>query len=1016
MDYKRINCRLMTLVIILSLFFCVNTNDEVIAAVYESVKLNDSSPSYLGKKNDFIKGKTYYGFELEEIKNNDGEILRKFVHKRSGAKLFSVRNSDNNKHFSISFRTPSYDNKGAAHVLEHCVLVGGSKKYPVKQLLKEVLETSLSKDLNGVTTSDTTIYPFSSTNEKEFTNIMDIYLDMVFNPFFYNDKRIFDEEGWYYEAEDNELKYNGVVYNEMKGALSSANGALYSSICKSLFPHTTYSFISGGDPTYITDLTFDELKDFHKKYYHPSNAYMYLYGDMDLNSKLKEINDNYLSKYKSKGIDSQIESEETFTSTRNIEYTYALEKDQDIKNKSVLTYNFAIDEKRADTDLAMNMLDSLLISNPNSTIYKNLHSSGFNNVSGSYITNLKQSFYSIVATNCNEEDKDEFVEIIEDSLLGAYINGIDRKIIKNEINKIDLNGRWYGEGTKNKGAEINRRILDRWVYNLNPMSSFITENEFKNIMNAGENYYFEELIEKNFINNSHKSVMVLKAEKGLEEKSNSKELNKLNAFKKKLTTEEYKNLINATKDLKVWQDSKNDEDNISKIPKLSIEDVHPQVDLLSSCKRDEKQIDILYHPFDTNNTSKINLYFNLKNIKQEELSYVKLLVSLLGRVGTSNYSVNDIYEKMDSLSAGVNYGLDLFTDYNKNNDIAAYLKVSTLSMNNKLNEVLALVNEQILNSDFSDKNIMKQYLSNISIQNSNVINECSDLIGINRNLSYYYKEKAVSESFWGLSYIDFIKDINKNYDNNSQNIIKTLQGVSKKIFNKDNLTVSLTTDAEGYEIFKKSVDSLIKNMPTDKESVAIWSFKPSKKVEGIGCASKVLYNTQGFNYKSLAYKYNGNMKVLKNILELDYLWNKIRVNGGAYGANIIMNAKGVMAISSYRDPNLTKTLEAYNGIPRYLSELKLTNKELDSYKISALAEYCNSKSLDEKIAYADSMYFSNTKRSDIEKELWEIKMTTIKSIKSYEAMFREGLDSNFITVVGNTKEITKNKSRFTVIK
>lgn len=1010
MKKKRFNSFLMTLVLILSLFFNICSPIAI-----QEVMAYTTKGSTIGK---FTEGEIYHGFKLIEqrCENNQGEVLRSFVHEKSGAKLFSVENKDLNKHFSISFRTPSYNNKGTAHILEHCVLVGGSQKYPVKQLLKEVLETSLSKNLNGMTTADTTIYPFSTTNEKEYSNIMDIYLDMVFNPSFYSEQRIFKEEGWYHEANENSVKYNGVVYNEMKGALSSPTGKLYNSICKSLYPNTTYSYIAGGDPESIPKLTFEELKEFHKNYYHPSNSYIFLYGDMNVLDKLKEIDKNYLSKYDNKEVNSEIKEELPFKNKKHVTFTYPALKNETDDNKSFLTYNFSVNDKSAELDLAFSMLNMMLLNDPNSLLVKNLRKAGFNNVSGNYINGQKQNFYSIIAGNCNENRSSEFEDIINKTLKDMCNKGIDKQIIQNAINTIDLNSRWSNGYTENTGSQYNKQILSRWIYDENPMDSFLKPTEFAKILTSLKKPYFENLIKKYLISNDHSSIMVLAPEKGLVESQKLKEKNELQNFKNSLTKDQFARLVDNTKELRAWFNTNSDEKDRNKIPRLELKDIDPKLDLAPLCRKKESEIPILYHPWDTRGTSQINLYFSTKGVKKEELPYLQLLCTLLGKVETTNYKIGDLYNKEMNLTTGISYGINSFSSYTNVDNINSQLKISALTLSDNTKETLNLIKEEISKSNYKNKDIMKKYIKSIKLQQDEMLYECPEVIAMNRNLSYYSKEAQYNDNLNGVQYINFINNLDKNFDKNYSDIIINLKQISKKVFKPNNLTVGLTCDRKGYTTFKECLPSFLKGLDNEQIKNENIKFEMSNKKEAYAQNVDVLYNVQGFNYKTLGYNYNGNMKVLKNILDLDYLWPKIRVKGGAYGINIINNCKGIMGIVSYRDPNLKATLDVYKGIPEYLENLSLTKKELDSYKISALAPYCHTKSLDEKIREADYMYFSNIKRQDLERELDEIRNTDINSLKKYGDMFRKGLNENNITVIGNSQEINKNRTIFNIIK
>lgn len=971
-------------------------------------------------KSNLKVGEVYNGFKLVEekkLKDIKGTGMV-FYHEKSGAKLFAIDNKDKNKYFSIGFRTPSYNNKGAAHVLEHCVLVGGSKKYPVKQLLKEVMENSITKDLNGLTTPDSTIYPFSTTNNKEFSNIMDIYLDMVFNPSFYTDENIFKEEGWHYHLDDsgNNLKYNGVVYNEMKGALSSPTGHIYRSICKSLYPNTIYSKNSGGDPKEITNLTFSELKNFHKNYYHPANSYTFLYGDIDILEKLKFLDENYFNKYKKVEINSNIESEKPFKNKKYSNFTYPIGQNEKEEKKSFLTYNFAINEKTKDIDFSLPMLNHMLINNPNSPLIRNLKKHGFSNISGEYVNQQRQPFFTIIASNSNPSEAEKFERIIDQTLKDICSNGLDKEIIKTTLNYINISSRFNSSSGKDLGANYNYMILNKWIYNENPMNIFNCEDEYKKITDSIKTDYFEKLIKKHLITNTHRSIMVLKPQKGLEEKEIINENQKLKNYKNSLSKNQLKKLITETKELKTWMNTPSSNEDLKKIPKLELKDVDPKINLMPLNRKKENGVQVLYHPWETNETSFLNLYFNTNAVKEEQIPYIQLLSTLLGNIPSENYKVGELYNKERNYTTGINYNVNTYSSVKDAKKFNTEFTISAVTLAENTEETLNLINEEIKNSKIDDKKILRIALKSIKDSLEDETYNSPHMMALNKNFSHLSKADKYKENLKGISYMEFITDLEKNFDKNYNTIVKNLKEAQRTIFNKNNLTLSITTDNKGYKAFQNSLNGLLQNLNSEKTIRKDITFASESKSEAFAKNIGVLYNVQGFNFKELSEKYNGNMMVLKNILDLDYLWPKVRVKGGAYGINLLINSKGNVGIMSYRDPNLKDTLEVYKGIPDYLKKLNFTDKELESYKISALAPYCHIKTIEEKVCFADYMYFSDIKREDLERELREIKNARLKDIKAYEKMFREGLKKNNITVIGNRREIEKEKNIFNIIK
>lgn len=975
-----------------------------------------STKVFAAEQVEFKVGNIYCGFKLTEEKilpNNSGEA-RVFVHEKSGARLFQLKNEDENKMFSIGFRTPSKNDKGTAHILEHCVLVGGSEKYPIKQLFKELLQVSITKDLNGFTAPDMTVYPFSTTNEKEFNNLMDVYLNMVFKPRLYEDERIFKEEAWHYELnkESDPIKYNGVVYNEMKGSLSALNSKLYNSIMQSLYPDTNYQYVSGGVPSEIPKLSFEELKDFHKEYYHPSNSYIFIYGNTDITSKLEALNNNYLKDYDKSEVNSQVQKQEPFESQRENQYEYIVDEKEDIKNKSVLSANYAIGTSdNEELTTAFNLINYILFNNPSSPVIKNLNKAGISNVSGVFSTGQYQPFLSIIATNASEEEKDLYKWVIEDSLKDIVQNGIDKEIIKTTINRLELDVRENSGYSSKTGASYNLSILNQWIYDADPMNIFDSQQIIKCLNDSLEGNYLEGIIDKYILKNNHSTLNVMSPVHESTRSHNDEEL-VLKEYKESLSKKEIAKLIKDNEELREWQNESESKENLDKIPKVTLNDLNPVVEKTPLKVEQYKGTKILHHPMNTNGVISTNFYFDSSKVHEEQIPYVQLLSDLMGNVGSEEYSINELQKLEQQLSKGISYSAMNFISKDDSNKYTNKFSVSTVVLEKNIDKILKLIAYNIQNSNYSNKSVIKQNLYAIKCNLDNIFSDNPEELAINRNLAYFSQGRAYNENLKGVSYKNFIDNLYENFDQDYEKIIKNIQDVAYRVFNENDLAISVTCDDNAYKTFKKSVNNVLDVLSTDIIESKNYDLQYDSKNEAIPIASRVQYNCQGFNFKKHGYEYNGSMVVMLNMLDLDYLWKNLRVTGGAYGYRIINDRNGDIAIASYRDPRVERTYDVYAGISEYLSKLDISEEEFEKYKISCLYKYYHPLTIYQKVAIADRDYFMGVSEEDRIEELNQILNATIDEIKAYSEMFKKGMDENNKTTVGEKKEIEKSKHLF----
>lgn len=599
---------------------------------------------------NFQVGKKYYGFKLEEeyeIKEIQS-TARLFIHEKSGAKLLQLENNDDNKVFSIGFRTPPWNSTGVPHIIEHSVL-SGSRKYRTKEPFMDMLKGSLQTFINAMTFSDKTLYPVASRNDKDFFNLMDVYLDAVFYPRIYEEPKIFMQEGWHYEIFNKEdpIVYKGVVYNEMKGAYSSPETILDDEISKSLYPDTCYKYSSGGNPDVIPELTYEEFLDFHKRFYHPSNSYIYVYGNGNIEKYLEHIDKDYLSNFDKKDIDSHIDMQKPFQKRKEVLAYYPILKDEDDENRSYLSLNFVLGENtNPETYLMTDILRLMLIELEGAPIKKALLQEEIGEDVFSINVGGIQPGFGIVAKNTSSDKKETFENIVFDALKKLVEKGIDKKLIEASINIMEYNLREAGN-FPTKGLLYNIQSMDSWLYDGSPTAHLQYEDTINKLRKNMGTGYFEKFIEERLIKNPHSSMVIVEPKKGLKEEKDKALKEKLAKFKESLTDEEIEYLIKQNEELKKMQLSDDTPEAKATIPKLSISDVDKKAEIIPQEIIKFEESTLLFHDIFTSKIAYVDFYFDTSVIDEDLIPYISLLAGILGKIDTQvrDYSelANDIY-------------------------------------------------------------------------------------------------------------------------------------------------------------------------------------------------------------------------------------------------------------------------------------------------------------------------------------------------------------------------------------
>lgn len=962
-------------------------------------------------------GESYQGFKLvdeKKIKEVNG-IGRLFYHEKSGAKLYHIENDDENKVFSISFRTPPEDSTGLPHILEHSVLCG-SRKFPTKEPFVELAKGSLNTFLNAMTFPDKTMYPIASKNNKDFMNLMDVYLDAVLYPLIYKKPEILKQEGWHYDIEDpnEDITYKGVVYNEMKGAFSSPESVLFRKVQEALFPNTPYGVESGGDPEVIPDLSYDQFLSFHKKYYHPSNSYMYLYGDGDILEQLKFINAEYLKDFDKIQVDSTIPKQEAFDKPRDWTINYPISKGEREEDKTFLSLNFVVgDSTDKEIYLAFSILTYLLLQSSSAPLKKALIEAQLGKeIIGSFDNNILQPVFSIVAKNSSPHLKEKFEKTIFETLEKLVEEGIDKKLIEAAININEFQLREADHGGYPKGLMYGIQMMDSWLYDKDPSMHLEYEETLNSIKKALTSDYFEKLIEKYILNNNHRALVIVEPKKGMQEKLEKEVQEKLSKYKETLSQGEINKLVEETLELRKMQISPDSKENLNTIPLLAIEDIETKAEELPLEKKIEYNVDVLFHPLFTNSITYLDMYFDIKTIPQELIPYISLLSQVLGKISTVNYQYEDLSNEINIHTGGIGFNIQAFGENGTDKQYYPKFIVHSKALVDKLPRLNLLVNEIITKTKFTEDKRLKEIIQETISRLERKILTAGHVVVANRLFSYFSPTGHYLELLQGIEYYKFLVEIEREFDSKKDKIKTNLEEVFKKIFNKNQLLISVTTAKNDYNKVKENLPTIIKDLNREVNKPQEYKFDFSPKNEGFMTSSKVQYVGKGYNFKELGYSYDGSLQVLKTIVSLDYLWNTIRVQGGAYGAFFNIGRDGNMFLGSYRDPNLLKSIKAYERTSEYLESFDIDDREMKKYIIGTINRMDSPLTSSMKGEVATARYIRNIGQEDIQREREEVLATTQHDIKNSYKLIEDVMKENYLCVLGNEDKIRGNKEIF----
>lgn len=956
-----------------------------------------------------------YALEKEENLSDISSTGYLFRHKKSGARIAVISNDDDNKVFSIAFRTTPVNETGVFHIIEHTTLCG-SQKYPVKDPFIDLAKGSLNTFLNAITFPDRTAYPIASYNDQDFKNLMDVYLDAVFSPMLLKEEKIFRQEGWHYEMEDadSDLTINGVVYNEMKGSYSSEDSILHHKIMASLYPDNTYGKDSGGNPEAIADLTYREYVDTYHKYYHPSNSFIYLYGDLDIVERLNYLDQEYLSKYDYLDMDTNVKVQKPFDKRRYFEEEYPVASEASTEDATYLSLNFvvgdALDKKTA---MAMDLLDYALISAPGAPVMKALLDAGIGkDIYSEYISSTRQGSFAIIAKGANAKDKDRFVEIVENTLREQAEKGLDHESLLAGINSNEFTYREADYGMFPKGLMYMLKVYDGWMYDDDKPFMYVqlldTYAELKKKIGTG---YFEDLIKEKFLNNSHSTVLTLSPNPGMVGRQEEALKQALQQKKDSLSKEEIDRIVRETNELHEYQETPSDEETKKCIPMLTRADLKKEAMPFSNIEFKNDGITYVRHDYETNGIDYLSLIFHINDLEPERVSLLGLYSSVLSYLNTKNYDYLGLSNAINIYTGGISILPNVYLDYDTD-ETKMNLTIKIRSLEENLDRALELVDEVIYGTDFTDVKRLKEVVQQLKSRLQSDLSSSGNSTASTRAMANFSKVSRINDDLHGVSFYRYITAVEKMLDTNPNEVIENLKQMNREIISKKRLMISFTSNQKVFENALPIMAQHFAKIPDELIPMKGGELILNAKKEGLTDASQIQYVCRAGNFKNHGFEYSGYLRILKMILSYDYLWTNVRVKGGAYGCGCNFTRGGESYFSSYRDPNLSKTNDIYEKVPEYLSQFDADERTMTGYVISTFGVLDTPLTPVAKGSRAMASYLGHISYELVQKERTEVLNATPEDIRALAPLVQSVLDDGYFCVVGNEKKIDEENTLF----
>ena len=965
--------------------------------------------------------------ELTDI-GSVGWVLR---HNLTGARVMLIENEDDNKVFNIAFRTTPVNSTGVAHIIEHTVLCG-SRKYPSKDPFVELAKGSMNTFLNAMTFPDKTMFPVASCNDQDFRNLMDVYLDAVFYPNIYRNENIFRQEGWNWQIENREdpVVINGVVYNEMKGAFSSPDDVLERWIMNSLFPDTTYGVESGGDPMHIPDLSYEEFLDFHRKYYNPSNAYLYLYGKMDFEERLEYLDREYLSAFdraqdmgKNGPRYSEVGLQPSFDAPRRIRSEYPVAESDPLEDNTYLTWNMVCGQS-SDTRLANSfaVLDYVLLDSPGAPLKMALLDAGIGkDVYGSYDSGTRQPVFSIVAKNANEKDEERFCGTIRSCLETLCREGLNEKALEAAVNTMEFKYREADFGGYPKGLIYAIDCFDSWLYHDDqPFDYLLQLEDYRFLRDQIGTGYFENLIRQYILENAHASFVTVTPVRGLARKAEAETAARLAAWKETLSEEEIDAMIQKTKTLRAFQETPSTKEELDAIPMLTRKDLRKEAAGFSNEEHRMDGVKLIHHAEQTNGIAYISLLFDASGVAKEDVPCLGILRSVLGLVSTEHYAYEELAYEIGRRTGGVNPAASVIADPKDPARLKAVFGIQIATLPGEIDFSMETASEILLTSKIEDEKRLKEILQKMKSRLYTKLTSAGHLTAFTRAMAGFSADAYYTDALSGLTFYQEVKRYEENFDSLREELIGRMRKVLSAILRKDGFLVSFTGDGSVTEQILRKAGSICGRLSGSVQEEGgtvrdITGLSLIPKNEGFLTSAKVQYVALAGSFRDAGLPYTGVMNVLKVILNYEYLWTNVRVIGGAYGCGAVFSRNGASAFYSYRDPHLRKTLETCRGIIGFLKDFECDERDMTKYVIGTVSGL--DMPLTPRSAGVRSMnaYITGTTLEELQEIRDRILAADVQDIRALAPYMEAILENSAVCVIGNEEKIRSEKELFDVV-
>ena len=967
----------------------------------------------------FTSGNSYSGFTLQKhtrINEIDADVYL-FEHDVLKCPLLAIKNDDTNKTFSAAFNTVPTDSTGVAHILEHSVLMG-SEKYPVKDVFGEINKGGLMTFLNAMTGSDITYYPFATRNIKEYFNIMDVYCDVVFNPLL--DRSTFEQEGWHYhqEAEDSPLQFQGVVYNEMKGAFSDPIRLIFHHIFGGLLPGSTYAHESGGDPKNIPDLSYEEFCSFHQKHYHPSNGIFFVYGDAPLDQELNFLQDKFLAKFPSQGKRCNVTLGKSLTEPVNITDTYSVES-EDTSQKTFLAVGTGVSTvTNLQENAAFQVIANILFNSDGSPLKNAIVSSGLCRDFGGFY--LASSCYNTIMVSylvgSEPQHKDAFLSLYTKTLQEMVNETIDRDLILSELNKAEFSVREESSKAQ-RGLDLIGKAMTAFKYDTDPFDQLEIEELFNTIRHkALEEGYFEELISKYLLNNPNSVTVTLVPDPKKLQNSQAEEQERLDTFAKTLDPAGLEKIISRTNELMSAQLEPNSVEKLELLPQLTIADLNTDITFHSVTPTTMFDQQVLLSQLPTNGISYIDAGFDFSTIPQNLLPWLDLFGTIATEIGTEKFNFMSFAKEVATCTGSFSHSLTAYTKKGAEQSVRPVMWFHMKCLPEYLEQALNLVADVFSNLSLKDRNRVKEIVGREYAWAEHAAHSEGYSLPATRVFAHLSPAGRYNELINGITSYLSVKELALDYDTFEEAFLAGLKEISRHLFNKKNLILSVTAEERELQNFEKLgsclTDALADlDLPTEELTPL-----DIAEHEAFITSAEVVYAVQGGALLENGQGYNGHFEVLKTYLSRDYLWNSVRQMGGAYGCFIqFSHITGNLAIVSYRDPQVKKTYDAYEAIPEIITSLDLPEKIMEQLIVGTYGNFDPHQSAAAQGATARNEFLTGVTIEEKQQRLTDITSTTLKDLKAFAPAFSKMLQKSHRSIIGNRTKIEADKDLFTTI-